>query len=146
VLPAGPAALVFGPEPSGLSNEEVARCHFLIHVPTEPACPALNLAQAVAIVTYALRSAFLRQTMFAPSEPPAPYAEQERMFEHLRAALTELHFLYGEKSDALMHALRHLIVRAGPTAMEIGILHGLARQIEWLVRNAASSRGAGGGM
>jgi tRNA/rRNA methyltransferase len=142
VLPSGPAALVFGPEPSGLTNEEIARCHYLIHVPTDPACPALNLAQAVAIVTWALRSAFLCQTATALPESPAPYAEQERMFEHLRSALTELHFLYGEKADALMHALRHLIGRAGPMAMELGILHGLARQIEWQMRKLNSARGA----
>jgi tRNA/rRNA methyltransferase len=137
VLPSGPAALVFGPEPSGLTNEEVARCHYLIHVPTDSAYPALNLAQAVVVCTYALRSAFLGQSAaLEPPEPPAPYADQERMFEHLRAALTDLHFLYGEKADALMHALRHLIARAGPTAMEVKLLHGLARQIEWHVRQA----------
>jgi tRNA/rRNA methyltransferase len=134
VLPSGPAALVFGPEPSGLRNDEVARCDYLIHVPTDPAYPALNLAQAVVVCTYALRSAFLRQTAPEAPEPPAPYAEQERMFEHLRAALTDLHFLYGDKADALMHALRHLIARAGPTAMEVKLLHGLARQIEWHVK------------
>jgi tRNA/rRNA methyltransferase len=144
VMPSGPAALVFGPEPSGLTNEEVARCHYLIHVPTDPAYPALNLAQAVAVCTYALRSALLRQTgTVALPEAPAPFAEQERMYEHLRAALTELHFLYGEKADALMHALRHLIGRAGPTAMEVKMLHGLARQIEWQVRTADGQGGSG---
>jgi tRNA/rRNA methyltransferase len=136
VLSSGPAALVFGPEPSGLNNEEVARCHFLIHIPTDPAYPALNLAQAVAICLYALCVSYLRQSgAVAPHDPPAPFADQERMFEHLRAALTELHFLYGDKAGALMHALRHLIGRAGPTAMEVKMLHGLARQIEWHVRN-----------
>ena len=140
VLPSGPAALVFGPEPSGLTNEEVARCHFLIHIPTDPAYPALNLAQAVAICTYALRTAFLSQTgAVAPPKQPAPFADQERMFEHLRAALTELHFLYGDKADTLMHALRHLIGRAGPTEMEVGILHGLARQIEWQSHNTGAN-------
>jgi tRNA/rRNA methyltransferase len=139
VLPSGPAALVFGPEPSGLTNEEVARCHFLVHVPADPAYPALNLAQAVAVCTYALRSAFLRHAVAPAPEPPAPYAEQEQMFEHLRAALTELHFLYGDKADVLMHALRHLIARAGPTVMEVKLLHGLARQIEWHVRNAGGT-------
>jgi tRNA/rRNA methyltransferase len=143
VLPSGPAALVFGPEPSGLTNEEVARCHFLIHVPTDPAYPALNLAQAVAVCLYALRSAFLRQAgAVAAPEPPAPFADQERMFEHLRAALTDLHFLYGEKADALMHALRHLIGRAGPTPMEVKMLHGLARQIEWHVRGVRRDGGS----
>src|SRR5262249_24450684 len=45
----GPAALVFEPEPSGLTDQEVSRCHYLIHIPAEEEYPALNLAQAVAI-------------------------------------------------------------------------------------------------
>ncbi len=135
VLPSGPAALVFGPEPSGLTNDEISRCHFLIHIPTAPDYPALNLAQAVAICLYALRREFLDRSAQLPRpEQPAPFEEQERMFDHLRSALSELHFLYGEKANALMHALRHLIGRAGPTLMEVKLLHGLARQIEWQVR------------
>jgi tRNA/rRNA methyltransferase len=53
------------------------------------------------------------------------------MFDHLRSALEAVHFLYGDKADSLMHALRHLIGRAGPTPMEVGVLHGLARQLLW---------------
>jgi tRNA/rRNA methyltransferase len=135
VLPAGPAALVFGPEPSGLSDEEVARCHYLVHIPADSNYPALNLAQAVAICLYELRAAWLRQAgEVSPPEPPAPFADQERMFEHLRRALEAIHFLYGPKAEALMHGLRHLIGRAGPTAMEVKLLHGLARQMLWQVR------------
>src|SRR2546430_10164546 len=62
VLPAGPAALVFGPEPSGLTDVEVTRCHYLIHIPTDPAYPALNLAQAVAICLYELRRLWLARS------------------------------------------------------------------------------------
>src|SRR5262249_38842421 len=51
-LRTGPAALVFGTESNGLSNAEVTRCHSLIHIPADPAYPALNLAQAVAICLY----------------------------------------------------------------------------------------------
>jgi tRNA/rRNA methyltransferase len=56
------------------------------------------------------------------------------MFGHLRQALAELHFLYGENADSLMHAIRHLIGRARPTPMEVDVLHGLARQIRWFAR------------
>ena len=38
----GPVALVFGPEPSGLENAEVTRCHYLVHIPADPSYPALN--------------------------------------------------------------------------------------------------------
>jgi tRNA/rRNA methyltransferase len=132
----GPTALVFGPEPTGLTNDEVARCQFLIHIPTDPTYSALNLAQAVAICVYELRRAWLRRTDGLPlREPPASFAEQERMFAHLREALEQIHFLYGDKADALMHALRHLIGRAGPSAAEVKLLHGLARQMIWVAEH-----------
>lgn len=139
----GPVALVFGSEPSGLTDAEVSRCHYLIRIPADPAYPVLNLAQAVAVCLYEWR----RQSQLlagppAQREPPAPFASQERMFESLRAALEEIHFLYGPKADALMHALRHLIGRAGPTHMEVEVLLGLARQIRWYTahRGAPSPR------
>jgi tRNA/rRNA methyltransferase len=67
-------------------------------------------------------------------EAPATFADQERAFEHLRLALEDVHFLWNEKADSLMHALRHLIGRAGPTPMEVDVLHGLARQLRWFAR------------
>jgi tRNA/rRNA methyltransferase len=131
-LPSAPVGLVFGPERDGLTNRELTRCHYLIHIPTDPEYPALNLAQAVAICLYELRRTWLRQTQNA-DEPTrvATFAEQERMFRNLRTALEQIHFLYGPKADVLMHALRHLIGRARPTEMEVGVLFGLARQIRW---------------
>jgi tRNA/rRNA methyltransferase len=139
---AGPVALVFGPEPSGLTNAEVTRCHFLIHIPTDPTYSSLNLAQAVAICLYELR----RAGRAARREPagtggtsgPAPFADQERMFNHLRVALERIHFLYDERADTLMHGLRHLLGRAGPTPMEVGLLLGLARQILWFAEHGNS--------
>jgi tRNA/rRNA methyltransferase len=129
-----PVALVFGPERTGLSNEEVMRCHHLIHIDASDDYPALNLAQAVAVCLYELRRAWRHESQPPTTEPAPSFADQERMFDHLRTALEEIHFLYGPKSDSLMHALRRLIGRAQPGDMEIGILQGLARQIRWYVR------------
>ena len=121
-------ALVFGPEATGLSNSEVTRCHYLMHIPTDESYPALNLAQAVGICVYELsririragsvsdgleRTAAHASGSDADELQPASFAAQERMFEHLRRALEEVHFLYGAKADSLMHALRHLLGRAG---------------------------------
>jgi tRNA/rRNA methyltransferase len=127
----GTVALVFGPEPNGLLDEDVTRCHHLIHIPCDPAYPALNLAQAVAICLYELRLAFLKGQQPVSLAAPAVFMEQERMFEHLQTALEEIHFLYGQKAEALMHSLRHLLGRAQLTEHEVGILFGLARQIRW---------------
>jgi tRNA/rRNA methyltransferase len=129
-----PAALVFGPEPSGLTNDLITRCHYLIEIPADPAYPALNLAQAVAVCVYELRRAWLRRDMAAPPAADlATFAEQEVMFDQLRTALEEIHFLYGDKAGPLMHAVRHLLGRARLTTADVRLLHGLARQIHWYV-------------
>jgi tRNA/rRNA methyltransferase len=130
----GPVALVFGPEPSGLTNVEVSRCHFLIRVPTVDDYSALNLAQSVAICLYELRKGWLRDVPALERTPPAPFAMQERMFERLREGLDAIGFLHGDHSGALVHALRHLIGRAGPTEQEVELLFGLARQMRWIAR------------
>jgi tRNA/rRNA methyltransferase len=72
-MPSGKVALVFGPEPHGLTNEEVARCHFLMHIPANEEYSALNLAQAVAIGVYEVHKAWrLGGAASRPSEPEAP--------------------------------------------------------------------------
>src|SRR5207237_7394177 len=134
-LCAGHVAFVFGPEPTGLTNVEVARCHYLVHIPTDEAYPAMNLAQAVAVCLYEMRVAWLERTSTEATGIAVPFAEQERMFEHLRTALEEIHFLYGDKAETLMHAVRHLIDRARPSPMEVDVLFGLARQLRWYVAN-----------
>ncbi|MBI3407163.1 MAG: RNA methyltransferase [Planctomycetes bacterium] len=134
-----PAALVFGTEPKGLTNESISRCRFLVRIPVDDGYPALNLAQAVAVCLYGLRVEWLKTGDRPAQEPkehetPADFAAQEQMFGQLRTALEEIHFLYGDKAEPLMHALRHLIGKANPSVMEVKLLQGLARQIQWYVR------------
>jgi len=134
---AGPVAIVFGPEPHGLSNEEIGRCHGVVHIPVDAEFSSLNLAQAVAICCYELRKAWSKSVNEARGKPElperavAPFADQDRMFEHLREALAAVGYLFGDKADSLMHAVRQLIGRALPTPQEVKILHGLARQLLW---------------
>jgi tRNA/rRNA methyltransferase len=130
-----PAALVFGPEPTGLTNEVVARCQYLIQIPTAAEYSSLNLAQAVAICLYELRKAWLAPSPTPVLENVATVAAQEHMFQQLQTAFEEIHFLYGDKADALMHAVRHLLGKARLTDMETKVLLGLARQIRWYVAN-----------
>jgi tRNA/rRNA methyltransferase len=136
LMPSGPIALVFGPEPNGLTTAEVGRCDYLIHVPTAAEAPALNLSHAVAICIYELQRQFAQTNSPAPMlEPPAPDEDRERMFQHLRQALEDVHFLWNDKADLLFHGLRQLLTRAKPTANEVRLLHGIARQLEWVVSN-----------
>ena len=123
----GPCALVFGPEPSGLSNAEVARCHGLIRILTDPACPSLNLSHAVAICLYELRRLWLTARVLPSGRrrrsPPTPIRNG---CSRGCAALEAVHFVWGTKADSLMHAVRHLIARAKPSPNEVRILFGLA--------------------
>jgi tRNA/rRNA methyltransferase len=134
-LAAGPVAVVFGPEPSGLTTDEVSRCHALVHIPAEDDYPALNLAQAAAVTLYHLRAGWREREGTPAPDAPATFAEQEMAFERLREALERVHFLYGDKADALMHALRQLLSRAGPTPREVKLLLGLARQLVWFAEH-----------
>ena len=96
-------ALVFGEERSGLANEHLLRCHDLSALPTDPAQPSVNLAQAVALDRYAIRAAALSAVDCAP--PPrataATDAEIERVESSLRAVLGAGGFLVGPERDAV---------------------------------------------
>jgi tRNA/rRNA methyltransferase len=132
---AGPAALVFGPESSGLSNDEVQLCSHLLHIPAVDDYSALNLAQAVAICLYEVRRAWLqRQAVPSQGAEVAPWEQQSSMFAQLQSALEQVRYLRGVRGEALMHALRHLIGRAGPSMMEVRLLYGLARQLRWVAQ------------
>ncbi len=52
-----PVALLFGTEMSGLTNQELARCHFMVRIPANPSYTSLNLAAAVQLISYELRLA-----------------------------------------------------------------------------------------
>ncbi len=125
-----PVALVFGPEDRGLTNDELKRCHRLIRIPTAPAYPSLNLAQAVLLCAYELWLAAA-----SPELRPAPAlatAEQvEFACQRLQAALLRIGFLRGDNPDHIMFALRRLFGRAGLEERDVRILLGIARQIEW---------------
>ena len=50
-MTAAPVAIVFGPEKTGLSNNDLAHCHWLMHVPTRHEHLSMNLGQAVAVIS-----------------------------------------------------------------------------------------------
>ncbi len=140
----GRVALVFGPESSGLRRDELDVCHELVHVPTDPAQPSLNLAQAVLLLAYELRLAAGEAPPGAlPDEAGAPAAELEQLVQQWRAALIEIGYLDRANPDRILTELRRLLARAGPTAREVGLLRGLARQVAWAGRVAHGRSGNG---
>jgi tRNA (cytidine32/uridine32-2'-O)-methyltransferase len=124
-------ALLFGRERYGLTNEEMQRCHWLVHIDANPDYASLNLAQAVQVLSYELRMAALgeghdRSGLAGELErDPVDGVQMERFFEHLEQTLLEIQFLNPAQPRKLMMRLRRLFNRARPDQNEINILRGI---------------------
>ena len=129
-------AIVFGPEDTGLVDEDLLFCQLLSRIPTRPNARSLNLAQAVMILCYELHLASLKRK---PARGPrlAPVEQVEAMYDHLRTALLRIGFLHEKNARHMMFALRRLFGRAGLEKTDVAMLRGIARQIDWYARAAA---------
>jgi tRNA/rRNA methyltransferase len=144
----GRLAVVFGPEASGLSDAELAQCHVRVHIPSDPAHPSLNLAQAVLLIAYELRLAALADSRVAgPSRTEVGRAEARATAEELEAALDDFRraalaigYLNPANPEAIVAEWRSLLARAGPTRREVSLLRGLARQMGWAGRAIAPAQ------
>ena len=125
-------AILFGREQSGLTNEELHKCHYHMHIPSNPEYSSLNLASAVQVVAYELCVA----SQSAPAEEAkwdfqwANAEQMESFYEHLRRVLIDLDFLKPEAPRQLMTRLRRLFHRARLDVMELNILRGILGAIE----------------
>lgn len=124
-----PVALVFGREKSGLTNEELARCQALVHIPANPDYSSLNLAMAVQIMAYEMRLAARAGAQVddraASEHPPATLEEMEHFYSHLESAMVGAGFLNPANPRHLMRRLRRLFNRARPDQNELNILRGI---------------------
>ncbi len=126
-------ALVFGRESSGLNNDEMDRCHFLVRIPTESEFGSLNLAVAVAIIAYELRLAALvgsEADSVGPRRPPATAEEMAHLYAHLQQVLLATGFLNPANPRQLMRRLRRLFNRAQPDQNEVNILRGILASLQ----------------
>ena len=142
--PGTATALVFGPEPSGLTNQELALASLLVRVPTAPVQPTLNLAQAVVLVAYELfvaraagaaGAAPEAAASAAPAasaggdEPRATGEEVSGFFDQLADLLRDVRFARDKTAVNVERDLRQLVARAQPTRREVTILRGILRRL-----------------
>jgi TrmH family RNA methyltransferase len=128
---AGNVAVVFGPEKSGLTNEDLDRCSTLLTIPTDPNFSSLNIAMAVQIICYELRLLQHDEPdVSEPESPPATAEELEHFYRHLETVLTDSGFLDPDKPRLLMRRLRRLFIKAEPDKNEINILRGILNALE----------------
>lgn len=122
-------AIVFGRESSGLSNEELDRCGYLVHIPCNEAFSSLNVAAAIQVVSYELRM-YLEQgeaveEAIESLDEPATSEELEGLYEHMQQALVDIDFLDADKPRKLMRRVRRLYNRAVLERREVNILRGI---------------------
>jgi tRNA/rRNA methyltransferase len=121
-----PVALVFGPEKTGLTVQDVSRCNVIATVPANPNYSSLNLASAVQVFAYETRVA-AQQLESLPQEhhEPATYEEVELFYRHLEQTMLDVGFLDPAKPKRLMQRMRRLFARARLEREEVNILRGI---------------------
>ena len=122
-----PVAVLFGRESAGLTNAELDRCHALIRIPAAERFSSLNVAAAVQIVAWEMRTAAGGPVVAAAAvQTPAATAEElEGFYRHLEETLVRIGYLDPAAPKLLMRRLRRLFSRAEPDRAEINILRGI---------------------
>ncbi len=139
------AGVLFGPERTGLENDDVTLADTVLAVPVNPDYSSLNLAQCVLLVGYEWFQAGVVEPprdMTRGAEPPADKAKLMGFFEHLERELDACGFLRVlEKRPVMVRNIRNLFQRAHLTGQEIQTLHGIVHElVTWRQR-----KGEGGG-
>lgn len=129
----GPVAFVAGRETSGLTNDELDRCHALVTIPTNPDHSSLNLAQAVAVFAY--------ETMLARggeglalkgprrTADAAPAELLERTFADWERALWAIEFFKTRQPATVMRSLREILFRADLDHREAALVRAMGIEI-----------------
>jgi tRNA/rRNA methyltransferase len=122
-------ALVFGPERTGLANDDVYRCHACLSIPTPAGYGSLNLAQAVQLIAYDWRQALGGYAVAARTADAllADGSAVQGLLEHWQQVLVDIGYLDPAAPKKLMPRLQRLLNRAQLTAEEVHILRGIAR-------------------
>ena len=126
-------AVLFGPERTGLENDDVARANAIVTVPVNPDFPSLNVAQAVLLLGYE----WIRQSATQPPEVTAlagttfaEAADVDRLAAHFEDELDRAGFFFPPAKAANMKQnVRNLWSRMPLTRADVQTLHGMLRQL-----------------
>ncbi|MCG6136350.1 MAG: RNA methyltransferase [Nostoc sp. LLA-1] len=134
--PDQPAALIFGREDRGLSNEELNYAQRFVRIPTHENYASLNLATAVGLCCYELSQYAAPPAMPTPRQTElAPLDIVETYYQQLESLLLDIGYLYPHTAASRMEKFRQLYNRAHLQTQEVAMLRGILRQIEWAMKN-----------
>ena len=118
-------SIIFGPETSGLSNDDIDRCNRLVYIPTGGMHSSLNLSMAVQVIAYQINLAFFGVEEDQTTRDLASGKEMELFYEHLEKVLLETGFLNPKNPKQLMRRLKALFNRAQLDDNEVNIMRGI---------------------
>jgi len=133
-----PAALVFGREDRGLTNQELLFAHKIISLDTSKDYPSMNLSHAVAIVLNEWnRYRYLEINLKSRgiNNSPAPVKQLEDCLDDLSEVLLEIGFLMEHTQEARMSKFKSLLQRAEVKSEEVALIRGVVRQMKWSLEN-----------
>ena len=125
-------ALVFGPERSGLGNEEITLCDTIVTIPTAPENSSLNIAQSMVIMGYEWfrRGSGIRNQEPGEKETLAPMSEWLGMFGQLEAYLDSAdYFRVPHKKTVMWQNLQNMLLRAHFSSQEVRTFRGMLRSL-----------------
>ncbi len=123
------AALVFGSERTGLTNEQVHRCHVIATIPTSPECPALNLSHAVAVILYELYHAHLSSNPNFEWRYADP-RETEELYARIQRILKLVGFRPRKTMEDFLLGVRRVLGRTPLEDRDVKIFHRIFKEIE----------------
>jgi tRNA/rRNA methyltransferase len=125
--------LVFGPERTGLTNEELARFRAILHVPVDPEFSSLNLAQSVAITAYEwyqTHHGIGKGKLHLGDSIPAPNAQIQEFLTALEHALDMKRFWrIDHKKPIMWRNLQNIFTRMDLTEQEVRTLRGMIKSL-----------------
>jgi tRNA/rRNA methyltransferase len=122
--------IVFGPERTGLTNDELPKFRSIIHVPVNPEFSSLNLAQSVAITAYEW---YQTQTdykgdLHMGESLPATQQQLQGFLNTLEQCLDDIHFWrIDHKKPIMWQNLQNIFTRMDLTEQEVRTLHGMIK-------------------
>ena len=123
--------ILFGPERTGLENEDIVHADTALSIPLNPQFSSLNVAQAVLLVAYEWAASgddTSPERMSEHSTRPATKAELQGLFDHLERALDQSGFLrHKDMRPSMVLNLRALLQRANMTEQEARTFHGVIK-------------------
>jgi len=129
-------AIIFGREDRGLTNEELQKCHYHVHIPANPEYSALNIAAAIQVIVYEIRMTALAPESGEPLQftdwdvPRAKNEALEHYYTHLEETLAKLKFLDPDNPRQTVTRMRRLFNRIRMDEMELSILRGMLTSIQ----------------